>query len=119
MSYDISFRVRVEGKPDVYIPVGECVANITYNLGDMIRAATGLEWNNEASNGLCVDVMPRIKRGAIELIERPDLYKQYESPNGWGTVGGCCRFFSAVLDDWQKFCEQYPELADVVYFYID
>ena len=31
MSYDISFKVTVEGV-DAYVPVGTCDANITWNV---------------------------------------------------------------------------------------
>lgn len=51
MSYDISFKVKVEGL-DKYIRVGDCDANITWNVNKMIRKATGLEWKNEENNGL-------------------------------------------------------------------
>ena len=51
MSYDISFKVKVDGT-DTYVPVGACNANITWNVGEIIRRSTGLEWKNEANNGL-------------------------------------------------------------------
>ena len=59
MSYDISFRVRVEDS-DNWVDVGSCEANTTWNLREMIVKSTGLEWNNEADNGLCKDVIPPI-----------------------------------------------------------
>ena len=46
MSYDISFKVKVEGLEDRYVYVGECDANITWNLREMIEKSTGLEWLN-------------------------------------------------------------------------
>ena len=51
MSYDIDFRVKVEGLEDRYVSVGECDANITWNLREMIVKSTGLEWKNERNNG--------------------------------------------------------------------
>ena len=43
MSYDISFKVKVEGLEDTYVRVGECDANITWNVRGMIGKSTGLE----------------------------------------------------------------------------
>ena len=45
MSYDITFKVKVAGI-DKYVPVGDCTANITWNVGKIIRLSTGLEWKN-------------------------------------------------------------------------
>lgn len=121
MSYDINFKVKVEGLEDHYVEVGECEANITYNLGIMIRKATGLEWKNEANNGLCKDIMPKIYNGLAELINHPNKYKQYEAENGWGTVEGCKNFFIQLTNDWNAFCEDSwtKDLQDVTYFWIE
>ena len=117
MSYDISFRVKVDGV-DTYIAVGECSANITWNVRKMIEVSTGLPWKNEENNGLCVDVIPKIIDGYKELMIRPSKYKQYESPNGWGTVEGTRNFFGQIMSDWECFCHDYPELVPIVTFWI-
>lgn len=121
MSYDISFKVKIEGVENRYVDVGECNANITWNLRDMIVNSTGLEWKNEENNGLCKDVIPKIANGLAELIKHPKKYKQYESPNGWGTIEGCRRFFTTIINDWNNFCEDSwtSDLADVTYFWIE
>ena len=59
MSYDISFKVKVDGV-DAYVPVGTCDANITWNVRKIIEQSTGLEWKNSQNNWLCVDVIPKI-----------------------------------------------------------
>lgn len=121
MSYDISFKVKVEGLEDTYVRVGECDANITWNVREMIVKSTGLEWKNEQNNGLCKDVIPYIANGYAELTKHPEKYKQYEAENGWGTVQGCKRFFRQILDDWDAFCNDTwtSKLADVTYFWIE
>jgi len=118
MSYDISFKAKVEGT-DTYIIVGECYANITWNVGKMIRASTGLEWRNGGNNGLCSEVIPCIGRGYTELLTYPEKYKQYEASNGWGTLGSTKRFFRDILDAWDKLKESAPELARVATFWIE
>lgn len=82
MSYDISFRVKVEGV-DKWIPVGCCETNTTWNVREMIVKSTGLEWKNEEDNGLVKDIIPSIYKGMYELTNFPDKYKEYESENGW------------------------------------
>lgn len=121
MSYDISFKVKVEGLEDTYVRVGECDANITWNVREMIVKSTGLEWKNEQNNGLCKDVIPYIADGYVELTKYPEKYKQYEAPNGWGTVQGCKRFFRQILGNWDDFCNDSwtSKLVDVTYFWIE
>nr|DAV73595.1 MAG TPA: hypothetical protein [Bacteriophage sp.] len=36
MSYDISYRVQCKDNPKLWADVGNCEANITYNLREMI-----------------------------------------------------------------------------------
>lgn len=119
MSYDITFKVKVAGI-DKYIPVGECTANITWNVGKIIRLSTGLEWKNEANNGFCNDVIPKIAHGLTELVNHPEKYKPYEAPNGWGTVAGTIRFFELILKQWEDFRKwEGDELANVTTFWIE
>lgn len=117
MSYDISFRVKVESV-DVYVEVGDCDANITWNVRKIIELSTGLPWHNEANNGLCIDVIPAIAKGYAELSLQPTKYRQYESPNGWGTVEGTRNFFKRILDAWEKFVRWHEELVPVTTFWI-
>ena len=121
MSYNISFKVKVEGLENRYVSVGECIANTTWNLKDMIVKSTGLEWKNEENNGLCKDVVLHIVNGLIELMEHPRKYKKYEAKNGWGTIEDCKRFFMRIINDWTAFCEssRLKDLQDVTYFWIE
>lgn len=119
MSYDISFKVKVEGV-DKYIVVGECYANITWNVRKIIELSTGLPWENEANNGLCKDIIPQIEKGYILLKTHPEDYKPYEASNGWGTVEGTIRFFEEIISAWHNFCKETDgELIDAVTFWIE
>jgi hypothetical protein len=117
MSYDISFRVKVQDK-DIYVGVGHCEANTTWNVREMIVKATGLEWVNEASNGYCKDVIPKIEAGLKELTKHPENYKPYESPNGWGTVKSTARFFKDIIDAWDELVSDDADLAEAALFWI-
>lgn len=118
MGYDISFKVKVDGT-DTYVPVGACNANITWNVGEIIRRSTGLEWKNEANNGLCKDVVPFIAKGIEELLRNGEKYKQYEPKNGWGSVAGVIEFFTDIITDWNEFVAEHEGLKDVATFWID
>ena len=118
MSYDISFKVKVEGI-DRYVEVGDCDANTTWNVREMIVKSTGLEWKNEDNNGLVKDVMPFIYRGYAQLLKFPEIYKKYESPNGWGTVESTRDFFKTIIESWEAFCKwENEDLIDVATFWI-
>ena len=119
MSYDIHFKVKVEGI-DEYVEVGACNANTTYNVREMIVKSTGLPWHNCANNGLCKDVIPHIEKGWGELNRYPEKYKQYEASNGWGTVESTKRFFSYIISAWEDFCKwESQALIDVTTFWIE
>ena len=117
MSYDISFRVKVEGR-DKWVDVGNCDANITWNVRKIIELSTGLPWINEANNGLCKDVIPYIKQGFEELEKHPEIYRKYEAKNGWGTVEETKHFFENIIDSWNSFKYEYDDLADIATFWI-
>ena len=118
MSYDISFKAKLEGM-DRYIPVRYCVANITWNVREIIVKSTGLEWKNEANNGPCAEVIPKIEAGLMELVEHGDKYKQYEAPNGGGTVKGTINFFSKIICAWNELVQEDEELAMAATFWIE
>lgn len=120
MSYDIEFKVRVENT-DLWvdIPMNDYI-NITWNVNDIIRQSTGLEWKNEEDNGRVADVIPFIIKGYNELITNPEKYRHLESPNGWGTVEGTRKFFKMIIDEWEALCSDHwtSPLKDYVHFWI-
>lgn len=119
MSYDIRFKVKVEGT-DKYVDVGNCYANITWNVRKIIELSTGLPWKNEANNGYCKDVMPAIERGFIELHTNPEKYKPYEATNGWGTVRGTQSFFEHLLNCWHEYCRnEDPAVVAATTFWVE
>ena len=118
MSYDISFKVKVEGV-DKYVSVGNCDANTTWNVREMIVKSTGLQWKNCENNGLCKDVIPFIEKGYKELTRYPEKYIQYEASNGWGTVESTKEFFKDILFAWEQLCKDSPEMSEAATFWIE
>lgn len=118
MGYDITFKAKLDGI-DKYVTVGDCEANITYNVREIITLSTGLPWINCENNGFCKDVIPHIKKGLEELVSHPEKYKPYEAENGWGTVEGTVRFFRDILKAWGRLgLHEGTELANVATFWI-
>jgi len=101
MSYDIEWKVRIEDS-DLWISGVDIDANITYNVHDIIVAATGLEWKNEADNGLVSDVMPAIMKGLDNLIRDPAKYKPLEPENHYGDVYSVMKFFTKLINAWTE-----------------
>ena len=118
MSYNISFKVKVEGL-NRYVKVGDCDANITWNVRDIIVRSTRLEWKNCENNGLCRDVIPYIEKGLFELRRNGDTYKKYEPSNGWGSVRSTIMFFKTIIDAWDNLVEEDEELARADTFWIE
>lgn len=104
MSYDIIFKVKVEGI-DQYVPVGDFYANIAWNAREIVELSTGLEWKNGENNGYVKDVIVYIENGLNELRNHPEKYKPYEAKNGWGTVERTIDCFERILEYWHSFCE--------------
>ncbi len=82
--------------------------NITHNVGVMAEFAGIYKclWRPE-ENGYktAADVIPILEAGLRDLRARPEFFKKYNSPNGYGTYEGLVRFVEEVLE----CCHQHPE----------
>lgn len=116
MSYDISFQVRVYGT-DLYVPVWYS-ASVTWNVRDIIVEFTGLDWNNEANNGLCTDVIPKIREGRRKIDKAIKEYDYSKSSYSLGQLECVDNFFFEILDDWREFGVYRPDLVPHVTFWI-
>lgn len=118
MNYDIDFKVKLEGV-DRWVYLDPCCdAVITSSASEMIRKSTGLSWDACGNNGLCIDVIPKIEKGLKELKQHPEKYNQYEEPNEWVTVEIIIKFFERILDEWDMFKRIFPDLEEIVTFWI-
>lgn len=98
MSYDVSIRLPVKGLEDRYVEVAD-LGNITWNVRELIKQSSGWEIKNESNNGDLLPWMQMIRRGISELENNPDQYRQYESPNGWGTIQGTLNFYKYCIEN--------------------
>ena len=101
---------------DVYITRSSCPhcgrsddsysANITHNLAEMADKAGMYEalWNPEniKAEPLASDIIPTIEVGLADLIARPDYFKTFDSPNGWGMYKHFVPFVTEYLAELKK-----------------
>jgi len=82
--------------------------NITHNLGKMAQKAGIYEmlWRpEELGVTKAKEIIESLEIGLNDMIKRPEYYKQFDSPNGWGTYSHFVPFVSDVLNA----CKEYPE----------
>jgi hypothetical protein len=99
---------------DVYLQIIEPVTvyenNITHNLGTMANAADPLLykalWRPDElfEHPKAGFLIPYLEQGLKKLNEDPGHFRQYESPNGWGTHEGLSEFITKYLDA----CKAHP-----------
>lgn len=117
MSYDICWCVEtVKENNDgerfvvVHAPVYD---SPTYNYRPMFVACMG--WNYKQGEYYpMTEVLPKLRHGLAQLTEHPELYRQYEPENGWGTLEGAIRCIGSWIDeltnkdDWDSVCHRWP-----------
>lgn len=102
MSYDVSFKAKLEGT-DQWVYVGDECLNVTSNVSAMIKEVCGSypsDWNGR----LCSKMGPILLHGSSLLSSYPNRYRCFEALNGWGTVEGTRDFLRKVDDN----CGQFP-----------
>lgn len=85
--------------------------NITHNLNNMAEAAGIYQclWRpEEIGITKAHQLIEPLRQGLHELKLNPDLYKQFNPKNGWGSYDGLVKFVEAYLNA----CYEYPD-ADV------
>jgi hypothetical protein len=83
-------------------------ANITHNLGQMASHA-GLYralWRPEEEGWTHArDIIAPLEVGIVTLKNDPDLFKQYDSDNGWGTY----EQFVPFVEEYLAACKRWPD----------
>ena len=121
VSYDEA-KTHTEENEEVYW------ANITHNLGKMAgeagiyealwrphRLKEGYnipendhkaEWKFEEENKTTAkDIIPLLEKGLADLKARPEHFKTFNSPNGWGTY----EHFVPFVERYLGACKEYPD----------
>ena len=83
-------------------------ANITHNLTEMADKA-GIYyacWRpQEIGAKKAKDILPILEKGYKDMKARPEYYKQFDSPNGWGMY----KHFLPWIKEYIDACKQYPD----------
>ena len=88
----------------------ECVfnANITHNLNKMADEAGIYEacWRPEEIGATkASDIIPILEKGFEDMKARPEHYKQFDSPNGFGLY----IHFLPWVESYLNACREYPD----------
>lgn len=80
--------------------------NTTHNLGKMAYEANLYKytWGAEDNNYTTDDVIEHLEKGLNDLKARPDYYKQWDAPNGWGKHHHLVKFIERYL----QVCKDNP-----------
>lgn len=76
-------------------------ANITHNLGKMAAEAgiyKALWRPEEIGAEKAHDIIPIVTKGLADLKARPDYFKQFNAPNGWGLYKNFVPFVEKYLE---------------------
>lgn len=101
LSYDKG-KTYTEQEEQVYC------ANITHNLSQMASASGiyDLLWNPiESGYKKAEDIAYKLDVGIQELKSNPNKYKEFDSPNGWGTY----KQFLPWLDEYLDALKENPD----------
>ena len=88
--------------------------NITHNLNVMAEHAGLYEplWRPEDIGGkFAKDIIQYVEKGLADLKARPEHYKQYDSPNGWGTYEQFVMFIEEYLEALKNFPKAKLEIS--------
>lgn len=117
-----------EGKTHTEEKEGVYSANITHNLGEMagkagiyealwrphrlrkeyVAAEDDYKAEYEFEDSVTIkasEIIPLLEKGLEDLKARPEYFKQFDSPNGWGLYV----HFVPFVEKYLEACREYPE----------
>ncbi len=83
-------------------------ANITHNLGKMAGEAGIYEalWRpEEIGKTKATEIVELLEKGLADLKARPEHFKTFNSPNGWGLY----EHFVPFVEKYLEACKEYPD----------
>jgi len=89
-------------------------ANITHNLGKMAKEAgiyKALWRPKEINITKASELIDLLEKGLTDLKAKPEHYKQFNSPNGWGMY----EHFIPFIEKYLEACKIYPDATIEAY----
>lgn len=104
MSYDIElYRKGLRNKQRTYY---NYEGNITNNVCKMLEVAFEENHLKKWNDLSCDKFYKDLEKGYIDMKENPKKYKEYDSPNGWGT-------YETTLYSIEKLYKAINEYAEI------
>lgn len=101
ISYDAG-KTLIEEREHVYD------ANITHNLNEMAKEAGIYEalWHpEEIGKTKASEIAEILEKGLKDLKARPEHFKTFNAPNGWGMY----EHFVPFVEEYLEACKKYPD----------
>ena len=103
MSYDIAlYRKGLKNNKRAYYKYD---GNITCNVCTMLKVAFGEDHLKKWNDLSCDKFFKDLEKGYIDMIKNPKKYKQYDSPNGWGTYETTLSTIKELYESIQRYAE--------------
>ena len=103
MSYDIAlYRKGLKNKKNCYYNYN---GNITYNVCKMLEVAFGEEHLKKWNDLRVFSFIKDFEKGYLDMKNNPQKYKQYDSPNGWGTYETTLESIEELYEAIKYHCE--------------
>lgn len=87
------------------VPTEICNNNITHNLTNLWEVLGIYEELYNSHGKYANEVCNKLRTALDTLLKEPVYFRQYNSPNGWGTVEGAINFLTRVVEA----CKENPE----------
>lgn len=100
MKYRFYFRLKLHD--DNWVKIGEDHI-IHWDVRDLIKASSGWHIINQEKVSSATDLVPKLRRGIIELKDCSESYLEYERQHGFGTIKSVLAFYESLLSDCQKY----------------
>lgn len=77
--------------------------NITHNLSAMWKEAGIYDALYNSDGKIASSVLPILEEGLNQMISYPSRFKQFDSPNGWGTYKHAVRWLSELIVSFKEY----------------
>jgi len=108
MSLDVSLTITVDTGGPEKTEIKLFSANITHNLGDMAGEAGIYKacWHpDEIGADTAGKIIPILEQGLADMKARPEHFKKFDSPNGWGLYEN----FVPWVEEYLEACKKHPK----------
>ena len=85
--------------------------NITHNLSAMWLEAGIYKELYESEGKKAEEILPLLESGLALMLEEPERFKKFDSPNGWGTYKNAVPWLSELIVEFKKYPDGIIEVS--------